>query len=130
MSDRLSARARSIAAARRAASADRAALPGASSARAASGAPVVLLRRAGLATAVLGDAIDITPLLDHLVFAQLEAAVADELAGLEVVFVAVPGTHEVHLAVGEVQPDALRVSLAHEVHRAVLLRQRDAGRHC
>src|SRR5262249_25448296 len=57
-----------------------------------------------LATAVLGDDIDIISLLHDVVLAQLEPAIADELAGLEIVFVAVPRTHEVHLAVGEIEP--------------------------
>src|SRR5215475_2982194 len=57
-----------------------------------------------LATAVLGDDIDVVSLLDDLVLAQLETPVADELAGLEVVFVAVPGADEMHLVVGEIEP--------------------------
>src|SRR5215468_803418 len=57
-----------------------------------------------LATAVLGDDIDVVSLLDDLVLAQLETPVADELAGLEVVLVAVPGADEMHLVVGEVEP--------------------------
>src|SRR5215211_1596774 len=101
MSLRPSAIARSMLAARRAASAESSAPSATALVRSAT---AVLARRAGLATAVLGDDIDIIPLLDHLVLAQFEPAVADELAGPEVVFVAVPGTHEVHLAVGEVEP--------------------------
>src|SRR5262245_21117658 len=57
-----------------------------------------------LATAALGDDIHVVSLLHDLVLAQLEAAVADELAGLQVVLVAVPRADEVHLAVGEVEP--------------------------
>src|SRR5262249_40479502 len=38
------------------------------------------------------------------ILAQLEPAVADELAGLEVVFVTVPGAHEVHLGFREIEP--------------------------
>src|SRR5262245_29484072 len=57
-----------------------------------------------LATAVLGDDIHVVSLLHDLVLAQLETPVADELAGLEVVFVAVPGADEMHLAVGEIEP--------------------------
>src|SRR5262245_18786574 len=57
-----------------------------------------------LATAVLGDDIYVVSLLHDLVLAQLETAVADELAGLEVVLVTVPGADEVHLVVGEVEP--------------------------
>src|SRR5262245_62775393 len=57
-----------------------------------------------LATAVLGDDIHVVSLLHDLVLAQLETPVADELAGLEVVLVTVPGAHEVHLVVGEVEP--------------------------
>src|SRR5262245_50828844 len=41
--------------------------------------------------------------LDHVVFAELEPAVADAFAGLEIVLVAVPGAGEVHI-IGELLP--------------------------
>src|ERR1700742_4522531 len=45
-------------------------------------------------TAALRDDIDVVPLLHHLVAAQLELAVGDALAGLDVVFIAVPRADE------------------------------------
>src|SRR5271170_872744 len=59
---------------------------------------------ATLAAAGLRADINLVPLLDHLVFAQLELAVGDALAGLDVVFIAVPRAHEMQLGVREVQP--------------------------
>src|SRR4051812_14160562 len=58
-------------------------------------------RRAVLAAAVLGEDINLVPFLDDLVLAQLELAVGHALAGLHVVFVAVPGTDEMHLGIRE-----------------------------
>src|SRR5215470_3069992 len=55
------------------------------------------------ARAALGDDIDVIPFLDDLVLAQLLAPVGDELAGSDVVLVAVPRTHEVGLGFGEVE---------------------------
>src|SRR5580704_16036932 len=67
-------------------------------------------RRGGLATALvagfaarLGDDIKILAFLHGLVFLQLHLAVADALAGLHVVFHAMPRTDEVHLVFGEEQ---------------------------
>src|SRR3954468_12945258 len=102
--DRLFARpsaiARSSSAARRWASAESVwSAAGACAAASATG----FARRAGL-VAALGDDIDVISLLHHLVLAQLEPAVADELAGPQVVFVAVPRAHEVHLGFREVKP--------------------------
>src|ERR1019366_9441783 len=57
-----------------------------------------------LAAAVLGDDINSVLLLDHLVLPQLELAVGHAFAGLHVVFIAVPGTDEMHLGVREVEP--------------------------
>src|SRR5450432_912812 len=57
-----------------------------------------------LAAAVLGDDINSVLLLDHLVLPQLELAVGHAFAGLHVVFVAVPGTDEMHLGLREVEP--------------------------
>src|SRR5215469_13814313 len=54
--------------------------------------------------AALGEDINLIPLLDHFVFAELEFAVGHAFAGLHVVFVAVPGTHEMHFTVREVEP--------------------------
>src|SRR6202040_4258364 len=51
----------------------------------------------------LGDDIKILALLHGLVFLQLHLAVADALAGLHVVFHAVPRADEVHLVFGEEQ---------------------------
>src|SRR5580693_7551440 len=67
-------------------------------------------RRGGFATALeagfaarLGDDIKILAFLHGLVFLQLHLAVADALAGLHVVFHAVPRADEVHLVFGEEQ---------------------------
>src|SRR5262249_42409999 len=54
--------------------------------------------------AVLRDDIDVVPLLQHLVLPQLQFAVGHAFAGLHVVLVAVPGTDEMHLGVGEKEP--------------------------
>src|ERR1700686_1407738 len=51
----------------------------------------------------LGDDIKILAFLHGLVFLQPHLAVADALAGLHVVFHAVPRAHEVHLVFGEEQ---------------------------
>src|SRR5580698_1943298 len=51
----------------------------------------------------LGDDIKILAFLHRLVFLQLHLAVADALAGLHVVFHAVPRADEVHLVFGEEQ---------------------------
>src|SRR5262245_21636305 len=66
--------------------------------------------RAGLraplrgAAAVLRDDIDVVSFLHDLILAQLEAPVGDAFAGLHVVLVAVPGTDEVQLFFGEIEP--------------------------
>src|SRR6516164_1009377 len=75
-------------------------LAGCVGARFAAGCAGIAARRAVLAA--LGEDINLIPFLDHFVFAQLEPAVGHALAGLHVVFVAVPRAHEVHFAVGEV----------------------------
>src|SRR5580692_9108224 len=51
----------------------------------------------------LGDDIKFVPLLHRLVFLQLHLAVRHALAGLHVVFHAVPGADEMHLILGEVE---------------------------
>src|SRR6516225_9723309 len=61
-------------------------------------------RGAGLAVAALGNDINLVSLFDHLVLAQLELAVGDALAGFHIVFVAVPGAHEMHFGLGKVEP--------------------------
>src|SRR5262249_1725684 len=61
-------------------------------------------RGADFAATRLGDDINLVPLLDYLVFAQLELAVRNTFTGLHVVFIAMPGADEVHLAVGEIEP--------------------------
>src|SRR5262245_58024497 len=94
MSWRPSASSRSMAAASRVAASDRAA--------SAAGGAAALGRRGALATAALGDDINVISLLHHLVFAQLHPTVAHELAGPQVVLVAVPRAHEVHLVFGEI----------------------------
>src|SRR5262249_16649159 len=76
----------------------------------AAGGLRIAARRAILA--VLGEDINLVPFLDHFVSAQLELAVRHAFAGLHVVFVAVPGAHEMHLGVGEVE--ALRGLVGHE----------------
>src|SRR5258708_37054195 len=58
---------------------------------------------ATLATAGLRADINLVPLLDHFVFAQLELAVGDAFPGLDIVFVAVPRAHEMQFGVGEIQ---------------------------
>src|SRR3984957_16486801 len=67
-------------------------------------------RRGGLATALeagfaarLGDDIQILAFLHGLVLLELHLAVADALAGLHVVFHAMPRADEVHLVFGEEQ---------------------------
>src|SRR5437868_4320722 len=60
-------------------------------------APCACVLRTVFAAAALGEDINLIPFFDHFVFAQLELAVRHALAGLHVVLVAVPGTHEVHL---------------------------------
>src|ERR1051326_2165970 len=59
-------------------------------------------RRAVFAAA-LGDDINFVSLLQHLVFLQLHLPVRDALAGLHVVFHAVPRADEIHVLLGEVQ---------------------------
>src|SRR6202000_3283450 len=53
--------------------------------------------------AALGDDIDLVPFFHDLIFLQLHLPVRDALAGLHVVFHAVPGAAEVHLRLGEVE---------------------------
>src|SRR5262245_19347313 len=55
------------------------------------------------AVALLRDDIDVVSPLHDLVAAQLELAVGDAFAGLDVVLVAVPRADEVRLGVGEVE---------------------------
>src|SRR5580698_8847280 len=80
--------------------ADEGILAGAALARPAGFAPGF---PATLATAGLRADIDLVPLLDHLVFAQLEFAVGDAFPGLHVVFIAVPRAHEMQFGVGEIE---------------------------
>src|SRR3954462_1275775 len=54
--------------------------------------------------AALGDDIKLFSLFDELVFAQLHLAVGHALAGLHVVFHAVPRADEVHFGLGKVEP--------------------------
>src|SRR5262249_50618345 len=77
-------------------------LAGCAGTRFAAGCAGIAARRAVLAA--LGEDINLIPFLDHFVFAQLEFAVGHALAGLHVVFVAVPRAHEVHFAVRDVEP--------------------------
>src|ERR1700737_4243052 len=114
MSRRPSARPRSMSAASRVACAE--AVASSAAAGSATGFAAGLARCAvlcavlfiafcgALAAAALGDDINSVLLLDHLVLAQLEPAVGHAFAGLHVVFVAVPGTDEMHLGVREVEP--------------------------
>src|SRR5215831_12705956 len=67
---------------------------------------------ATLAAAVLRTDINLVPFLDHFVLAQLELAVGDAFAGLDVVLIAVPGAHKVEFGVGEIQ--ALRGLIGHD----------------
>src|SRR5689334_6637137 len=60
------------------------------------------LAATGLAAA-LRDDIDVVPALHDLEGAQLLLPIADELARLDVVLVAMPGAHEVPLGVGKIQ---------------------------
>src|ERR1700759_1583096 len=53
--------------------------------------------------AALGDDINLVSLFQHLVLLQLHLPVGDALAGLHVVFHAVPWAHEIHLGLGEVE---------------------------
>src|SRR6267378_136705 len=65
-----------------------------------------------LAAAILRTDINLVPFLDHFVFAQLELAVGDAFAGLDVILIAVPGAHEVAFGLREVKP--LRGLVAHD----------------
>src|SRR5882762_10648825 len=67
---------------------------------------------ATLAAAVLRTDINLVPFLDHFVFTQLELAVGDAFAGLDVILIAVPGAHEVEFGLGEIQ--ALRGLVGHD----------------
>src|SRR3979411_1117132 len=60
-------------------------------------------RRTAFAVAALRDDINLVSLLHHLVAPQLELAVGDAFAGLDVVFVAVPRAHEMRFGIGEIQ---------------------------
>src|SRR6267378_3247082 len=71
-----------------------------------------------LAAAILRTDINLVPFLDHFVFAQLELAVGDAFAGLDVILIAVPGAHEVEFGLREVQ--ALRGLVGHDAAVAVL----------
>src|SRR5262245_51613364 len=64
------------------------------------------------AVAALRDDINVVSPLHDLVAAQLELAVGDAFAGLDVVLVAVPRADEVRLGVGEVE--ALRGLVGHD----------------
>src|SRR5260221_9795329 len=79
---------------------------------AGSGASLAVGFVATLAAAVLRTDINLVPFLDHFVFAQLELAVGDAFAGLEVILIAVPGAHEVEFGIGEIQ--ALRGFIGHD----------------
>src|SRR5690242_8987072 len=62
-----------------------------------------LARLAAGFAARLGDDIKVFSLLQGLVFLQLELAIGNALAGLHVVFHAVPWTDEVHFVFGEIE---------------------------
>src|SRR5262249_6511916 len=79
-----------------------------------------------LAVAALRDDINVIPFLHDLVLAQLHPAVGHALAGLHVVFHAVPRAHEVHLGVGEVE--AARGLVGHDPLFDLGNRQSLAGR--
>src|SRR5689334_12083701 len=59
--------------------------------------------RRAVRAAALGDDIHLVSLLQHLELLQLHLPVRDALAGLHVVFHAVPRADEVHVLFGEVQ---------------------------
>src|SRR5262249_24839629 len=61
------------------------------------------LARVDFAVATLRDDINVVSPLHDLIAAQLELAVGDAFAGLDVVLVAVPRADEVRLGVGEVE---------------------------
>src|SRR5258708_1582473 len=79
---------------------------------AGSGASLPVGFVATLAAAVLRTDINLVPFLDHFVFTQLELAVGDAFAGLDVILIAVPGAHEVEFGLGEIQ--ALRGLVGHD----------------
>src|SRR5260370_26036500 len=79
---------------------------------AGSGASLPVGFVATLAAAVLRTDINLVPFLDHFVFAQLELAVGDAFAGLDIILIAVPRAHEVELGIGEIQ--ALRGLIGHD----------------
>src|SRR5713101_3178109 len=79
---------------------------------AGSGARLPMGFVATLAATILRTDINLVPLRDHFVFAQLELAVGDAFAGLEVILIAVPGAHEVEFGIGEIQ--ALRGLIGHD----------------
>src|SRR5262245_38259417 len=79
---------------------------------AGSGASLAVGFVATLAAAVLRTDINLVPLLDHFVFAQLESAIGDAFAGLDVILITVPRAHEVEFGVGEIQ--ALRGLVGHD----------------
>src|SRR5437588_12581052 len=54
--------------------------------------------------AVLGEDINLVAFLHDFILTQLEPAVGHAFAGLHVVFVAVPGTDEMHFVFGEEEP--------------------------
>src|SRR5262249_38309528 len=56
-----------------------------------------------LLTARLGDDIKVIPFLQRFVFLQPQLAIGDALAGLHVVFHAVPGADEVHFVFREIE---------------------------
>src|SRR4051794_14348958 len=62
------------------------------------------------------DNIDVLPLLDDLVAAQLELAVGGAFAGLEVVFVAVPRAHEMGVLLGKGQAQRALLVVQQLVH--------------
>src|SRR5262249_36978205 len=61
-------------------------------------------RRAAGFAARLGDDIELISLLYRFIFLQLQLAIGDTLAGLHVIFHAVPGADEVHFVFREIQP--------------------------
>src|SRR5262245_6831873 len=68
--------------------------------------------------------------LDHFVFPQLQLAIADALAGLEIVLIAVPGAGEMHvLAEGLPLVGLVRVEDVHDVIDQDALAGRPAGMH-
>src|ERR1700733_7609602 len=65
-------------------------------------AALVARRTAPLATR-LGEDINVVSLADDLILFQFQPAIARAFAGFDIVFHAMPGTDEVHFALGEIE---------------------------